>query len=53
MEFAAGHLCQSFVALASLNFDDTVLPFGREMLKAVLDEWRESENITIRIEPTT
>jgi hypothetical protein len=42
MEHAADQFCQSFVALASLNLEDTVPPFNQEMLEALLDEWRES-----------
>jgi hypothetical protein len=43
MEVEADQLCHSFVALAGLNLRDTVPPFSREMLRAVLDEWTESD----------
>jgi hypothetical protein len=43
LELATDQLCQSFVALAGLNLENTVPPFNREMLRVVLDEWRESD----------
>jgi hypothetical protein len=43
MELAADQICQSFVRLTGLNLEDTVPLFSREMLRAVLDEWRESD----------
>jgi hypothetical protein len=53
MELAADQLRHSFVALAGLNLEDTVPPFNREMLRAVLNKWRGSDKHTTRIEPTT
>jgi hypothetical protein len=43
MELPTDDLSQSFVAPASLNLEDTVTPFSQEMLRSVLDEWRESD----------
>jgi hypothetical protein len=35
MKLATNQLCQSFVAPADLNLEDTVPPFSREILGAV------------------